>query len=143
MVVSILVADVPKEVRGAWWRHGELGESAGGLNWRWLQGGGAPVQYPPPSLERAVAAIFLAGASDAPAWRAKLAAFLFYLLDAGLPLDPAAFMCAAKNPVPAHTLQHPSCFSKGVVSCTRPNSMSCVWPLSVRVLIWGGGLYTA
>ena len=57
-------------------------------------GGGQQLQYPPPSLERGVQGIFLSGSAEPAAWRAKLALWLYYLLDAGYTVDPAAFMCA-------------------------------------------------
>jgi hypothetical protein len=61
-------------------------------------GGGQQLQYPPASLERSVQGIFLGGGADSAAWRAKLALWLFYLLDAGYAVDPAAFMCGRTSP---------------------------------------------
>lgn len=70
------------------------------------QEGTPQLPYPPASLERAVQSIFLAGRADAMAWRAKLALWLYYLLDAGHAVDPQAFMCARIVP---------SLFSKSVL----------------------------
>lgn len=56
-----------------------------------LQGCGA-TQYPPVSVEKAAQAIFLTGATNRAAWRAKLSMLVYYLLDAGLAFPEASFM---------------------------------------------------
>lgn len=50
------------------------------------------LQYPPPSLEKAILGIFLNGATDLASWHKKLALLLYYLMDAGLSPSPTAFM---------------------------------------------------
>ena len=50
------------------------------------------MQYPPASVEKAVQAIFLSGATARAAWKAKLAMLMYYLLDAGLPFSEQSFM---------------------------------------------------
>lgn len=57
------------------------------------QGGGAPLAYPPASLERAVASIFLAGDAGEAARQDKLALLLYLLVDAGV-VDLEAFRYA-------------------------------------------------
>ena len=51
-----------------------------------------PMQYPPASMEKAVQAIFLTGATARAAWQAKLAMLVYYLLDAGLLFSEQSFM---------------------------------------------------
>lgn len=56
-----------------------------------VQGCG-PMQYPPVSVEKAVQALFLTGATGRTAWRAKLAMLVYYLLDADLAFPEPSFM---------------------------------------------------
>jgi hypothetical protein len=56
------------------------------------QAGGASLAYPPPSLERGVAAACLAGGAGEAAWRDKLALLLYLLVDADI-ADLEAFRC--------------------------------------------------
>lgn len=50
------------------------------------------MQYPPACVEKAAQAIFLHGGTTEPAWQAKLAMLVYYLLDAGLPFTELSFM---------------------------------------------------
>ncbi len=56
------------------------------------QAGGAPLAYPPPSLERGVAGACLAGGAGEAAWHDKLALLLYLLMDADI-ADLEAFRC--------------------------------------------------
>lgn len=49
----------------------------------------AGLQYPVPGVERLVGALFLAGATSRPAWRAKLSLLAYWLVDGGF-LQPRA-----------------------------------------------------